>query len=629
MSDEADSVAIDRLEAAALELAEAVKRAADERGQTELVRRLEREMEPKDDASVTVVVAGETKRGKSSLLNALLGRDLLPVAERDATSTHIVIRSGSPETARVVTAESPEGISIALSELDSWATIEKNPCNKKGVRGIELSLEHPLLARGIAFIDTPGAGGLATSQGQITKESLAIADLLLFVLESDAVVSAEELDFLADAADRVGLVLFVLTKIDQQAEWKQIRDGDRERLSVRSSRFKTSPFLQTSCEYWRKANAIAQRGDEDLAQSFRKLSGMDELEAELLTLCVGRVRLLRLGNLLRSCMTTIVALDGIERAIVSATDDDVRLEMDSAKTRLAEFTKTRRQSAPAVTDAIVGVKNALTHEADRALDDLKERYLAAVGSQKVELEELPVELENELIALSVRLNAILVSRLVVEWEELQGKLHLETGRVDPSAVDFDVEIGRDSVDRVGEAVPGVGVAALPGTVSMLWLGERAVGAPVFEGRNFLSLLLPGLGFLAPGAGLVAGAIFGALNLRRQGQMRDRTQASILVTNAISSKKGEIYRAIDEQLLEVRRRLEERLLTAIDDREQELLGTIAELDRVRQLIGARRQAEKEAAADRIAHLSELKSSVESIWRRAFTLQGARSASEVPA
>ena len=71
-------------------------------GRPDLEERLRAEAARWSARGTTVVVAGETGRGKSSFVNAMLGYpDLLPVDEDSSTSVHIVVRYSPAITVRM------------------------------------------------------------------------------------------------------------------------------------------------------------------------------------------------------------------------------------------------------------------------------------------------------------------------------------------------------------------------------------------------------------------------------------------------------------------------------------------------------------------------------------------------
>lgn len=164
-----------------------------------------------------VACIGQFKRGKSTLLNALVGRPILPTGVTPVTSVVTVLRYGKAERLRVRFAAdgwrdaSPNTLSDYVSE-------QGNPENRKGVSGVEVFVPSPLLASGMCLVDTPGIGSVFEGNSRATHEFVPHVDAALVVLGADPPISAEELALVADVARRVPDLVFVLNKADRLSE---------------------------------------------------------------------------------------------------------------------------------------------------------------------------------------------------------------------------------------------------------------------------------------------------------------------------------------------------------------------------------------------------------------------------
>ena len=169
-------------------------------------------------------VVGEFKQGKSSLINALLGQPICPVDDDIATSAITLIRYGS-EPQVEVRRRADDGVvvdNIEISVLADWVSEQGNPDNVRGVERVDISLPHPLLAAGLAIVDTPGMGGLGAGHAASTLAFLPFADGLIFVSDASAEVSQPEAEFLERAGELCPNVMFALTKTDLYPAWRHI-----------------------------------------------------------------------------------------------------------------------------------------------------------------------------------------------------------------------------------------------------------------------------------------------------------------------------------------------------------------------------------------------------------------------
>ena len=141
-------------------------------------------------------VFGRVGAGKSSLINALIGSDILPVGALPVTAVPIRIHHG-PAWA-VVNFESGPARQIAFGEIGQYATEAGNPGNRAGVRAVEVSV--PALTPGLRFLDTPGVGSLSGSGPAQAFAWLPRCDLGLILIAAGAAISSDDLALLSGLA---------------------------------------------------------------------------------------------------------------------------------------------------------------------------------------------------------------------------------------------------------------------------------------------------------------------------------------------------------------------------------------------------------------------------------------------
>jgi GTP-binding protein EngB required for normal cell division len=161
----------------------------------------------------TLVVLGQFKRGKSSLINALLGVDLMPVGVIPLTTVAVTLEHAERESGEVEFAGG-ERRPIDLGELAEYATERGNPKNHKGVRAIHLRHPAELLAHGVVLVDTPGVGSTLQHNTEATYGFLPEVDVAVLVLSVDPPASESEIAFLRDLQPNVSRIFFVLNKTD-------------------------------------------------------------------------------------------------------------------------------------------------------------------------------------------------------------------------------------------------------------------------------------------------------------------------------------------------------------------------------------------------------------------------------
>jgi GTP-binding protein EngB required for normal cell division len=162
-----------------------------------------------------VACVGQFKRGKSTLLNALVGQAVLPVGVPPVTSVPTIVRFGQLGT-RVRTRQGWNP--IPPGELAAFVTEQQNPGNVKEVLAVEVLLPAPMLEHGLCLVDTPGLGSVQEANASATREFVPHIDAALVVLGADPPLSGEEFRLVETIAAEAGALLFVMNKVDRVSE---------------------------------------------------------------------------------------------------------------------------------------------------------------------------------------------------------------------------------------------------------------------------------------------------------------------------------------------------------------------------------------------------------------------------
>lgn len=162
----------------------------------------------------TVVVAGRFNRGKSSLMNAILGMDRLPTGVVPLTSVITSVRYGTSERALLDYYGSGLRGEAKLADLPSLVTEKGNPGNIKRIRAAEIQLPAEILRRGFYFVDTPGLGSAIFENSQTTEQFIPEIDVLILVTSYESPLTEDEIRFLRQASQSVRAVFVVVNKQD-------------------------------------------------------------------------------------------------------------------------------------------------------------------------------------------------------------------------------------------------------------------------------------------------------------------------------------------------------------------------------------------------------------------------------
>jgi small GTP-binding protein len=238
-----------------------------------------------------LAVLGQFKRGKSTLINALLGEPVLPSAIIPVTSIPTFVRFGETISMRVSFLNGREPVDLRIESentpmevLSGYVTENGNPNNRLGVSQVEVRYPLPLLRSGIVIIDTPGIGSTHRHNTETTLNFLAQCDAALFVLSIDPPPTEVEIEFLKEVRSKVTRIFFALNKVDyispgdrHEAEefiFKVLREQTEIKEPVRL--FPLSARLGLEAKKSGDARKVKESGIDDLEEFLKRFVDEDK-----------------------------------------------------------------------------------------------------------------------------------------------------------------------------------------------------------------------------------------------------------------------------------------------------------------------------------------------------------------
>jgi len=172
-----------------------------------------------------LAVLGQFKRGKSTFLNALIGKAILPSAVTPLTAIPTFIYYGSSNKLSIHylnETQAPQKFQASWDELKEilkkYVTESGNPHNRLQVSHVEIFVPSPMLQKGVVLIDTPGIGSTFRHNTEVTHRFLPQCDAALFMLSSDPPITEVEVAFLKAVLSKVPKLFFIFNKIDYLEE---------------------------------------------------------------------------------------------------------------------------------------------------------------------------------------------------------------------------------------------------------------------------------------------------------------------------------------------------------------------------------------------------------------------------
>lgn len=153
-----------------------------------------------DEGRFRLAVLGQFKRGKSTLLNALLHEPLLPTGILPLTAIPTTLRYGPERRVRISfqdgRCEDYNGSLEHLQEiLTGYVSEQENSANRFGVAQVEVDHPAAFLAHNVEIMDTPGIGSTLLHNTRTARAMVPVCDGALFVLSPDPPITEVEVQF--------------------------------------------------------------------------------------------------------------------------------------------------------------------------------------------------------------------------------------------------------------------------------------------------------------------------------------------------------------------------------------------------------------------------------------------------
>lgn len=558
-------------------LVRSVSEFAADTGRADLAKRLESTRSRLIDPDVRVIVVGEFKQGKSKLINALVNAPACPVDDDVATSVPTSVSYADEASAWILTREEDsstgsaiERRQVSLEELPQYVSERGNPGNERNIVSAEVLLPREFLKGGLRLVDSPGVGGLESSNALATLSALSSAHAVLLVSDASQEYTEPEVQFLKHAMRISPNVAAVLAKTDLYPQWREIEEIDRGRLRDAGD----VPMFSVSSDLRLLAAELRDRTLNDE-------SGFPALVTHLRREVLGRAEVIRQRSAVHDLVSVVDQVSVSLRSELNALlhpEDTPRMiaQLEAAKARADEFRGRSARWQVTLTDGIVDLIADMEH-------DLRDRLRKVQREAEASIDEGdPGPIWDEVTAWLEQRVAGAVSETFVWTDERSRWLSEEVAELfsQGEAALPAIEVGdtRGVLDPV-EGVGGLDSGRL-GAGEKIFIGVRgSYGGVLMVG---LATGLIGLSLINP-LSLLAGVLVGRRAYRED------------MTARLSRRQHEakilVRRYIDEVIFQVGKQLKDRLRT-VQRAARDHFGSMAE--ELHQSLSEALTASKQAA-----------------------------------
>lgn len=456
-----------------------------------------------------VVVCGEFKKGKSSLLNALLNeKDLFPVNVKVATNLVSTITYGAQEKITVIFGDKGKEKTkvISRAEIPEYVTEQGNEGNYKDARMLLIETPNPRLQEGLVLVDTPGMGSLNAEHSAITYAFIPNADAVIYVSDVQAPLTTYETDFIKKISKHCSNFLFTVTKIDQSDNYDTILDNNHEKLvdvlSQPKEEIKIVPVSSSAkMRYLQTGNA------RDL-----KNSNFETLERELWNLLTAKGADILLSPALSSTGRILAELKGRLQADWQACQKDSVEETKKMEEKLKEATQKRQRLLEnnaewqeQLVDEIRQLRLDFNYAVEEAFGQVKQEFMANLtnSDDAANVDEIVKQVESSISNAMVDI----IKQLSISAANVQGRMESITNLgFNPFEVEqyLDPDKYKATYDKKIELAQ-----KYEKLMSIGRQGMYTAGAGGILGGMFGAAAGAAVGFLFGGVGAVPGAQIGA------------------------------------------------------------------------------------------------------------------------
>ncbi|WP_147802221.1 dynamin family protein [Alkalicoccus halolimnae] len=187
-----------------------------------------RKIEDKKTSGIfEIAFCGHFSAGKSTLLNALVGAEVLPTSPIPTSANIIKITKGDFGLKLI----GPNGKLLHSYEGEiPWSDIKQ--WGKDGEQISELHIQAPLsfLSENGVIADTPGVDSTDPTHASVTAEQLYSTDAIVYVMDYNHVQSETNLHFLKQLSESGKPVFIVINQVDKHEEKEMTAEDFRSRI---------------------------------------------------------------------------------------------------------------------------------------------------------------------------------------------------------------------------------------------------------------------------------------------------------------------------------------------------------------------------------------------------------------
>jgi GTPase Era involved in 16S rRNA processing len=565
----------------------------------EIQQQLEKAAKHLAEGKLFVVVCGEFKQGKSSLLNAFLNEpNLFPVDVDITTNLVSTITYGESEKITVIVGEPGKGEAKAIqrSEIPDYVTEQRNQGNARQAQMLIVEASNPQLKKGLVLVDTPGVGSLNTKHTAISYAFIPNADAIVFVSDVLAPLSAKELEFIKERlVPHCHNLIFVVSKIDAVTDYQAVVENNRDKLAAVLGRSRSAiTIIPVSSNL--KLEYLNSQDPEDLEDS--NFATLEKALWKLISEQRGQILLLHaLSELSRGVAQLKQPVQAEWESYQQHTQkelDNLEHQYQAQKQRLQHLLDSNADWLTQLSYGLQDIRKQLMYQFEAGFDQIQSQTNAYLDDNRLlaNPREIASLIEADIYALMSELGKQLSQRSAELYALTESSTHLslkllEVSKLEWNKITASVESEQIKMTGLFEkaviSVRNIGFTAPVGAGIGYWIGGLAGGA--------IGALFGGIG---TGPGMVIGQWIGSTlggmggakvaldQSLTQLKERDKREISKIVLPFVKRSQLLCKKFLDDALTKLEQSMRDELRNQIKQEKETSDRTLRSLQEARKL-----------------------------------------------
>ncbi len=371
------------------------------------IKRLENAENSANNSKFYIAVTGVINAGKSSTLNAMIGKKILGVSNVPETANLSVITYSKDEFAKAVFWSENEqesmglepkklqDIKVDISELVKY-TGASSPLASY-VKQVILGVDLPMLQDGINIVDTPGLDDAVVLREELTKAYMQESDFTLHLMNAAQSATKKDMSFIVNTLknSKSGGLIVVLTHIDKLSsnDQAEVLEYTKKSIAAELKEYGFDESLALDVKFF-LVSAVKNIGIEDLKNYlYESFFGSNSKKANLIIENYKK-ELLHITRLIKEDVDFKLRMLGGNRVLAKETMENLKLslsnleeDLNSLKAQMNEFIKKLDYSF----SELSSLKSISSKIKNRIISDVK---YAMDRKQKVNFDRLGVICES-------------------------------------------------------------------------------------------------------------------------------------------------------------------------------------------------------------------------------------------